>query len=64
MSEHDAARIEMLEDLFSRIYAFADENKDFDTSFVDSVHDQFERKYDISDLQLRSLLNICEQWGI
>lgn len=57
-------RHDMLEALFQRIFDYAADNSSFDTSFVDSVYEYFEKEGDISDKQYQALERITDKWGI
>lgn len=57
-------RHDTLEEKFEKIFQFAAENPDFETDFVDSVYEQFERNGDISNKQYTAINKICERWGI
>lgn len=57
-------RHDTLENLFEKIFDFANEHSDFNTEYVDSVYEYFEREGDISDKQYKALERICDKWGI
>lgn len=63
MSDNDINhRYKSIEDKLSVITEYATEHPDFDTEFVDSLNNQFERKGDLSDKQILALSNIIDKW--
>lgn len=58
------SRFGAIEDKFEKIFEFAAEHPEFDTNFIDSVYEQFEKNGDITDKQLSSLIRIMEKWGV
>jgi hypothetical protein len=58
------SRFDAIEEKFEKIFEFASEHPEFDTEFIDSVYEYFEREGDVSDKQLLSLNRIMEQWGM
>ncbi len=54
----------MIEDKLDSVMNWADENPQFEPSFIESLAIQFQENGDLSDKQVLALDNIIDKWGI
>lgn len=55
---------ERVHELFEIIYDWADGKSFFDTTFIDSLHEQYEQREFLSESQIQALENIVEKFNM